>query len=103
MVLLRRRGKMRSRFSWIAAMAAVVCMLGLGACGGDDDGGGGSSSKSTGATKGAKTLDASSMEGAKGNVTYCAGKDTSGDLKEGVKKFNAQGNGITAKLLEFPE
>ena len=94
---------MRSRFSWIAVMAAIVCMLGLGACGGDDDGGGSSGSKSTGATKGAKTLDASSMEGAKGNVTYCTGKDTSGDLIEGIKKFNALGNGITAKLLEFPE
>jgi multiple sugar transport system substrate-binding protein len=92
---------MRSRFSWIAALAAIVCTLGLAACGGDDSGGG--SGSSTGATKGAKALDAASMEGAKGNVTYCAGKDTSGDLIEGIKKFNALGNGITAKLLEFPE
>src|SRR4051794_4536375 len=102
MVLLRRRGKMRGRFSWVVAMAATVCMLGLGACGGDDSSGGSGSSQ-TGATKGAKALDASSMENAKGTVTYCAGKDTSGDLMEGVKKFNALGNGVTAKLLEFPE
>jgi multiple sugar transport system substrate-binding protein len=88
----------------IAACAAIVCALGVGACGGDDGGGGTSSgSSSTGATKGAKTLDASAMDGAKGNITYCAGKDTSGDLKEGVANFNKLGNGITAKLLEFPE
>jgi trehalose/maltose transport system substrate-binding protein len=81
----------------------MVCALGLAACGGDDEGGGTSGSESTGSTKGAKTLDASALENAKGEITYCTGKDTSGDLKEGVKKFNALGNGVTAKLLEFPE
>jgi multiple sugar transport system substrate-binding protein len=94
---------MRSRSTLAALLAVLACAFGVVACGGDDSGGGSSGSSSTGATKGAKTLDASSMDGAKGNVTYCAGKDTSGDLKEGIKKFNAQGNGITAKLLEFPE
>jgi multiple sugar transport system substrate-binding protein len=95
---------MRSRFSLIAVLVAIVCTLGLSACGGDDDEGGGTSgSESTGATKGAKALDAAALENAKGDITYCTGKDTSGDLKEGVKKFNALGNGVTAKLLEFPE
>ena len=28
------------------------------------------------------------MNGAKGSVTYCAGKDTSGDLKEGVAEIS---------------
>jgi multiple sugar transport system substrate-binding protein len=43
------------------------------------------------------------MDSAKGNVTYCTGKDTSGDLKQGVAEFNKANPGLTAKLLEFPE
>jgi len=84
-------------------MAALSCALVVGACGGSDSGGGSSGSESTGATKGAKSIKADAMNGAKGNVTYCAGKDTSGDLKQGIKDFNAQKNGITVKLQEFPE
>jgi multiple sugar transport system substrate-binding protein len=75
----------------------------VGACGGGGDSSGGSGSGSTGATKGAKSIKASDMEGAKGNISYCAGKDTSGDLKQGIADFNKQGTGITAKLVEFPE
>jgi multiple sugar transport system substrate-binding protein len=86
------------------ASAAVFCALGIGACGGDDGGGSsGSGGESTGATKGAKALNAAAMESAKGDATYCTGKDTSGDLKQTVKDFNAQSNGVTVKLLEFPE
>ena len=86
-------------------LGCVVLMGGLvGACG-DDEGGGGSSSgtKETGATKGAKAIDPASMESAKGNVTYCTGKDTSGAQKESIKIFNEENPGLTAKLLEFPE
>ena len=76
----------------------------LAACGGDDDGGGGGGgSEDTGQTEGAKAVDPASMEGAKGNITYCTGKDTSGDLIAGVKDFNEKNPGLTAKLLEFPE
>jgi hypothetical protein len=35
-------------------------------------------------------------------VTYCAGRDLSGDLKEGIEEFNRQNTGVTAKLLGFP-
>jgi len=85
-------------------MAALSCALVVGACGGGSDSGGGSSgSQSTGATKGAKSLSGSAWKNAKGNVTYCAGKDTSGDLKQGIADFNKQKNGITVKLQEFPE
>jgi len=41
------------------------------------------------------------MNSAKGDVTLCMGKDTSGDKTALVKKFNAANPGITAKLLEF--
>jgi multiple sugar transport system substrate-binding protein len=95
---------MWSRSRTAAGLAAVSCALVVGACGGGgSDSSGGSGSGSTGATKGAKSIKASDMEGAKGNITYCAGKDTSGDLKQGIADFNKQGTGITAKLLEFPE
>jgi multiple sugar transport system substrate-binding protein len=92
----------------VAIWLGCVALMGglLGACG-DDDGGGGSSggSQETGTTSGAKTIDPASMDGAKGNVTYCTGKDTSGAQKESVKLFNEENSskGLTAKLLEFPE
>jgi multiple sugar transport system substrate-binding protein len=93
----------------VAIWLGCVALMGglLGACGDDDDGGGGGSSggTSTGSTSGAKTIDPASMDGAKGEVTYCTGKDTSGAQKESVKQFNAKfkSQGLSAKLLEFPE
>ena len=43
------------------------------------------------------------MDGAKGDITFCTGKDTTGSKTAGVKEFNAQNPEITVKLLEFPE
>jgi multiple sugar transport system substrate-binding protein len=45
------------------------------------------------------------MDSAKGEITYCTGKDTSGAQKESVRVFNEQfqSQGLSAKLLEFPE
>jgi multiple sugar transport system substrate-binding protein len=93
----------------VAIWLGCVALMGglLSACGDDDDGGGGGSSggTSTGSTSGAKTIDPASMDGAKGEVTYCTGKDTSGAQKASVKQFNAKfkSQGLSAKLLEFPE
>jgi multiple sugar transport system substrate-binding protein len=89
----------------------VAALLGGGvvaACGSDSNssgggttssGGGGSASAPT--IQGAKVIDPASMNGAKGNVTLCMGKDTSGDKTALVKQFNSANPGITAKLLEF--
>jgi multiple sugar transport system substrate-binding protein len=85
---------------WVVCLA-VAMAVGVAACGSDSSSSGGGGS--TGQTKGAKTIDVASMDNAKGNVTYCTGKDTSGDLVQGVKEFNAANPGLTAKLLEFPE
>jgi multiple sugar transport system substrate-binding protein len=85
---------------WVVCLAVAMAFV-VAACGSDDSGSGGG--ESSGATKGAKAIDVASMDSAKGNVTYCTGKDTSGDLVEGVKEFNAANPGLTAKLLEFPE
>jgi multiple sugar transport system substrate-binding protein len=88
---------------WVCALFG--CAVLLAACGGGDDegGGGAGGSEDTGQTEGAKVIDVKSMDGAKGSVTYCTGKDTSGDLIAGVKDFNEKNPGLTAKLLEFPE
>jgi multiple sugar transport system substrate-binding protein len=89
----------------LAAAAASVILLGgvVAACGSSDDsgGGGGGSGGETGATNGAKAIDVNSMNGAKGDVTLCMGKDTSGDKTALVKQFNQANPGIHAKLLEF--
>jgi trehalose/maltose transport system substrate-binding protein len=86
---------------WVVCLAVAMAFA-VAACGSDDSGGSGGG-ESTGQTKGTKAIDVASMDNAKGNVTYCTGKDTSGDLVEGVKEFNKANPGITAKLLEFPE
>jgi multiple sugar transport system substrate-binding protein len=80
----------------------VIPLLFVAACGDDesDDGGGGGSGGSGAA---AKVIDPASMENAKGEVTACGGKDTTGSKKAGVKTFNEQNPEITVKLLEFPE
>src|SRR5215210_6059027 len=88
------------KFLLVVCLAAVMALV-VAACGDDSGSSGGETSK--GQTKGAKAIDPASMDSAKGNVTYCTGKDTSGDLKEGVKEFNAANPGLNAKLLEFPE
>ena len=101
---------MRGKGHAAALLGCVALMGGLvGACGDDSDsdsgGGGGNATSSGGSVSGAKTIDVNSMDGAKGNVTYCTGKDTSGAQKESVKLFNEkfQSQGLSAKLLEFPE
>ena len=68
-------------------MAVVVA-----ACG-DETGGGEAPAPrggETGSTEGAKAIDPASMENAKGEVTYCMGKDTTGEIKDWVDKFNAK-------------
>ena len=93
---------MKGRKSPRFALGAFACALVFAACGSSGDDNSGSGSQSTGATKGAKSLGAD-FKNAKGNVTYCSGKDTSGDLVQTIKDFNAENNGVTVKLLEFPE
>jgi multiple sugar transport system substrate-binding protein len=83
------------------ALAVTVAACGGGSSSGGGGGGGGSSSQ--GSVSGAKVIDVNSMNNAKGDVTYCTGKDTSGDQKEGIAKFNKANPGIHATLLEFPE
>ena len=84
--------------------AALACGVLVAACGGDDNGGGssGGGSSSSGSS-GVKSVDPASMNNAKGTVTYCSGKDTSGDLKETIAEFNKANPNLQVKLVEFPE
>jgi multiple sugar transport system substrate-binding protein len=87
----------------LLALIIVPFLLAAG-CGDDDAGdGGGGESQTEGTVEGAKVIDPASMEGAKGEVTACGGKDTTGSKKAGTKAFNEQNPEITVKLLEFPE
>ena len=79
-----RRRVVKVRYSRLAAlMACAALMGGVAACGDDDEGGGGGGSgaapRRRGATEGAKAIDPASMENAKGDVTFCLGKDTAGE------------------------
>jgi multiple sugar transport system substrate-binding protein len=94
-----------NRFVALLFCVALMAVVAVG-CGDDDSGGGGGggSTSESGATEGAKVIDPASMEGAKGDVTYCQGKDTAGNAHEMIDLFNKKysGQGLTAKLVEFP-
>jgi multiple sugar transport system substrate-binding protein len=87
--------------SFVTLVCAGVVGVGCGDSG--EDGGDSADTSGKSSTEGVAKVDPAAMETAKGDVTYCSGKDTSGDLKEGVAEFNKLGNGVTVKLLEFPE
>jgi len=72
---------------WQRPVAGLfVCAMLIAGCGDDasDSGGGGSDAKITGN----KVIDPAAMDGAKGNISFCTGKDTSGSKTAGVKAFN---------------
>src|SRR4051812_15514272 len=98
----RPEGELVSKRFVFLLCAALACTVLIVACG-SDSGGGGSSTSEKGATSGIKAVDPASMKNAKGSVTYCSGKDTSGDLKETIKEFNAANPDLQVKLTEFPE
>jgi multiple sugar transport system substrate-binding protein len=100
---------MAMRRNLTAAVAAALLAIFAASCGGDDDAGGGGGggagdSGQSAAIKNAKAIDLGSMQSAKGSVTYCTGKDTTGETKEWSKRFNAKykAQGLKVKVLEFP-
>jgi multiple sugar transport system substrate-binding protein len=85
-------------------VAVLACGVLFAACGDDEDEGGGGASGGTqesGATEGAKVIDPNAINGAKGDVTFCLGKDTSGDKTAALKEFNKANPTFNAKMLEF--
>jgi multiple sugar transport system substrate-binding protein len=90
----------------VAVWLGCVALMGglVAGCGDDEEGDGGTgagTTEETGTTEGAKVIDLKAMDGAKGEVTFCLGKDTSGDKTALAKQFNEENPGITVKLLEF--
>jgi multiple sugar transport system substrate-binding protein len=91
------------------SIAAFIAALALAAAGcGEDEGGGGAAGGGGGGEQAqipnAKVIDVNSMDGATGEVTYCTGKDTTGETKEWSKQFNEQhkADGLSVKIVEFP-
>jgi len=79
--------------------------LALAACG---DGGGDGGGDDTAGAAPAERPAAPTLEDARraeGTVTVCAGKDTAGDQRALIDRFNERhaAQGLRAKLLEFPE
>jgi multiple sugar transport system substrate-binding protein len=89
------------RISWGCAAVALALLAG---CGGDDSTAGSGGDAETGSTKGAKVIDPKLLDSAKGTVTYCSGKDTSGAVAQFVKDFNKANasKGLKVKFVEFP-
>jgi len=87
----------------LAALAAATILAAAG-CGEDEGGGTPSGGEGSGATADAKAIDVNSMKDAKGTVTYCTGKDTTGETKEWRRLFNEKyaDQGLQAKVIEFP-
>ena len=89
------------------ALAVTACgssgSSGSKTTGGSGSGGGGGSSSAS--VSGAKTLQASALDNPpKGTITYCTGKDTTGDAAYTVAQFNAKygAQGYHANLVQFP-
>jgi multiple sugar transport system substrate-binding protein len=70
--------------------AAAVAAVG---CGGDDDDSGGE----------AKKAPSGNPQNAKGNISWCIGKDTSGAYGTAIKLFQKQNSKVKVKLVELPE
>ena len=87
----------------LIACAAVAALLFAGC--GDDEASTGSGGGDGSQTSDAKVIDPALADDAKGEVRYCTGKDTSGAQKASVRAFNEQhqGEGLSARLVEFPE
>jgi multiple sugar transport system substrate-binding protein len=88
-----RGGSETMRFLRAGAAAACVLVLALAGCGGDDEE----------STKGAEKAPAVDAKSAKGNVTWCIGKDTSGAYGETIDLFKKANPNVKVTLRELPE
>jgi len=96
---------MRSRAGWSAVAVCAVALSACGSSGSSGGSGGGSGGSPAEQVKGAKVIDAKSLNSPpKGTIKYCTGKDTSGNAHAVVKEFNAKygSQGYKASLTEFP-
>ena len=104
---------MHRKLAGTGAIFACVAAL-LAGCGssnnrassasGGGSGGGSSSSSSSGGIKinGGPAVTPTMADNAKGNVTWCIGKDTTGAFKQVVSLYNKSHPQVHVKLLELP-
>ena len=84
--------------SMVAALVALAMVV--AGCG--DSGEGGSAPSEQGMTDGAKKAPTlAEADGAKGEVTMCAGKDTTGALTQAIEMFNKEHPGLKVKKFEL--
>jgi multiple sugar transport system substrate-binding protein len=78
---------------WLWAVVLVTLALAVAGCGDDDDDGGGD----------AQQAPAGDPSQAKGNVSWCIGKDTSGAYGTAIDLFKKENPNVTVNLVELPE
>jgi multiple sugar transport system substrate-binding protein len=86
----------------LASAGALLACAAIAAGCGSSGGGSGGGSTVAGVGDNAKTVTPDMAQNAKGSVTWCIGKDTTGAFSQVVKLYNAQNNGVHAKLIELP-
>src|SRR4051812_42316352 len=99
-----REAEMHGTFGVRHLSCVALAALALAGCGEEEGGGGAAGSGAEGATAGAKKAPTLAESGsAKGTVTMCAGKDTTGALTAAIKAFNAEhaDAGLKVKKLEL--
>jgi multiple sugar transport system substrate-binding protein len=79
---------------WLWAVLLVTLALAVAACGDDDDDGGGGDGQQ------APSGDPSQ---ARGDVSWCIGKDTSGAYGAAIDLFKKENRNVTVNLVELPE
>jgi multiple sugar transport system substrate-binding protein len=86
----------------LASAGAILACVAVAAGCGSSGGGGTSGSTVAGVGSNAKTVTPGMAQNAKGNVTWCIGKDTTGAFSQVVKLYNQQNPNVHVKLLELP-
>jgi len=86
----------------LASAGAILACAAIAAGCGSSGGGGTSGSTVAGVGSNAKTVTPGMAQNAKGSVTWCIGKDTTGAFSQVVKLYNQQNPNVHAKLLELP-
>ncbi len=97
---------MKKHFAVLGAI--LVCAAGVAAgCGSSSSSNSSSSSASasggpSGSVQSGGTVTPAQAQNAKGNVTWCIGKDTTGAFNQVVSLYNQSHPGVHVKLLELP-
>ncbi len=101
---------MRTKLASIGAVLACVAVVaaGCGSSGSSSSSGASSSGSSSGSSSsgtvvhGGSPVTPAMASSAKGNVTWCIGKDTTGAFSQVVKLYNASHPSVHVTLLELP-